>query len=223
MRFEIRAGGGFLILVGLVGLSAGVFGLGLVAGYEMARGNTPDLNQISSTYPLPSPPEKPAPVSEMSSSASAVASPSVASAPAAAPIKPPAPEIGEASPAARTSPATVARLKPPAEAPAASRAATDEDDTDDDSDTAAAPPAPPPLPPGSRGYNIQIQALMDKSAADEMLSKLKRLGYNGQESKVAFNGQTWYRVRVGPYPSADEANAAQARLHDQLKQDYSTP
>jgi DedD protein len=223
MRFEIRAGGGFLILVGLVGLSAGVFGLGLVAGYEMARGNTPDLNQISSTYPLPSPPEKPAPVSEMSSSASAVASPSVASAPAAAPIKPPAPEIGEASPAARTSPATVARLKPPAETPAASRAATDEDDTDDDSDTAAAPPAPPPLPPGSRGYNIQIQALMDKSAADEMLSKLKRLGYNGQESKVAFNGQTWYRVRVGPYPSADEANAAQARLHDQLKQDYSTP
>jgi cell division septation protein DedD len=223
MRFEIRAGGGFLILVGLVGLSAGVFGLGLVAGYEMARGNTPDLNQISSTYPLPSPPEKPAPVSEMSSSASAVASPSVASAPAAAPIKPPAPEIGEASPAARTSPATVARLKPPAETPAASRAATDEDDTDDDSDTAAAPPAPPPLPPGSRGYNIQIQALMDKSAADEMVSKLKRLGYNGQESKVAFNGQTWYRVRVGPYPSADEANAAQARLHDQLKQDYSTP
>jgi cell division protein FtsN len=225
MRFEIRAGGGFLILVGLVGLSAGVFGLGLVAGYEMARGNTPDLNQISSTYPLPSPPEKPAPVSEMSSSASAVASPSVASAPAAAPIKPPAPAIGEATPAARTSPATVARLKPPAEAPAASRTATDEDDTDDDSDTAAAPPAPPPpaLPPGSRGYNIQIQALMDKSAADEMLSKLKRLGYNGQESKVAFNGQTWYRVRVGPYPSAEEANAAQARLHDQLKQDYSMP
>jgi hypothetical protein len=178
MRFEIRAGGGFLILVGLVGLSAGVFGLGLVAGYEMARGNTPDLNQISSTYPLPSPPEKPAPVSEMSSSASAVASPSVASAPAAAPIKPPAPAIGEATPAARTSPATVARLRPPAEAPAASRAATDEDDTDDDSETAAAPP---------------------------------------------FNGQTWYRVRVGPYPNADEANAAQARLHDQLKQDYSTP
>src|SRR5271167_2983868 len=185
MRFEIRAGGGFLILVGLVGLSAGVFGLGLVAGYEMARGNTPDLNQISSTYPLSSPPEKPAPVSEMSSSAAA--SPSVASGPAAAPIKPPAPEIGEASPAARTSPATVARLKTPAEAPAASSSATDEDDTADDSETAAAPPAQlPALPPGTRGFNIQIQALMDKSAADE-------------------------------------ANAAQARLHDQLKQDYSTP
>src|ERR1700722_19029763 len=106
MRFEIRAGGGFRILVGLVGMSAGVLGPGLGAGDERGRGNPPDLNQISSTYPLRSPPEKPAPVSEMSSSASAVASPSVASAPAAAPIKPPAPEIGEASPAARTSPAT---------------------------------------------------------------------------------------------------------------------
>ena len=39
MRFEIRAGGGFLILAGLVGLSGAVFALGLVAGYEMARQN----------------------------------------------------------------------------------------------------------------------------------------------------------------------------------------
>ena len=71
MRFEIRAGGGFLILVGLVGLSGAVFALGLVAGYEMARQNQPDLSQISSTYPLPNPPEKPAPVSEMSPAAAA--------------------------------------------------------------------------------------------------------------------------------------------------------
>ncbi len=109
MRFEIRAGGAFLILVGLVGLSGGVFALGLVAGYEMARQNQPDINQISSTYPLPNPPEKPAPVAEMSPAA--VPSQSVASAPAA-PIKPAAPAIGEEPPAAHPSPATVARLKP---------------------------------------------------------------------------------------------------------------
>src|ERR1700691_1472670 len=119
MRFEIRAGGAFLILVGLVGLSGGVFALGLVAGYEMARQNQPDINQISSTYPLPkspAPDEKPAPVSEMASSA--VASPSVASAPPAEAIKPPPePDIGEAPPPAeRASAATVARVKPP-EAP----------------------------------------------------------------------------------------------------------
>ena len=86
MRFEIRAGGGFLILAGLVGLSGAVFVLGLVAGYEMARQNQPDLSQISSTYPLPNPPEKPPPVSEMSPAAEASPAVAVASAPRPASI-----------------------------------------------------------------------------------------------------------------------------------------
>src|ERR1039457_6467293 len=106
MRFEIRAGGWFLVLLGLVGLSGAVFAVGLVAGYEMARQNQPDLNQISSTYSLPNPPasgEKAAPVSEMSPAAAA--SPSVASVPTLppVPIKPAGPAIGEVPPAARTS------------------------------------------------------------------------------------------------------------------------
>jgi cell division protein FtsN len=229
MRFEIRAGGGFLILLGLLGLSGAVFALGLVAGYEMARQSQPDLNQISSTYPLPNPPEKPAPVSEMSSAA--VPSPALASEPPAvsAPSKSPAPAIGEIAPAARTSPATVARLKPPP-APAVSHHATDEDTDDNengDSDTAAAPTAPAPpaaaLPPGKRGYNIQIEAVMDKSGADEMVSRLNALGYNAQETTMALNGGTWYRVRIGPFASADEANAAQERLRAQYKEQYITP
>jgi len=223
MRFEIRAGGGFLILLGLVALSGAVFALGLVAGYEMARQNQPDLSQISSTYPLPNPPapdEKPAPVSEMSP---AGAAPSVASAsaPASAPIKPPAPDVGEIPPAARTSPATVAGLKPPPE-PAVNRLAPDEE-SDDDSETAAAPAAPArTLPPGTKPYNIQIEAVMDKSGADEMVSRLKALGYTAQELKVALNGQTWYRVRIGPYASADEATAAQNKLREQYRQAYTT-
>ena len=225
MRFEIRSGGAFLILLGLVGLSGAVFALGLIAGYEMARQNQPDLSQISSTYPLPNPPEKPAPVSEMSSAA--VASPSVASAPAPAPpIKPPAPAIGEVPPAARTSPATVARLKPPPEAPAVNPnlpAPANEGESAEDSETASAPAAPAHAPaPGTKPYNIQIQAVMDKSGADEMVSRLKTLGYNAQETKVALNGQTWYRVRIGPYASADEASAAQNRLREQYKQAYTT-
>ncbi|MGA6970905.1 MAG: SPOR domain-containing protein, partial [Candidatus Binatus sp.] len=81
---------------------------------------------------------------------------------------------------------------------------------------------PPALPPGTRPYNIQIEAVMDKSGADEMVARLKALGYNAQEAKVALNGQTWYRVRVGPYASADEATAAQNRLRDQYRQAYTT-
>ena len=227
MRFEIRAGGAFLILLGLVGLSGAVFALGLVAGYEMARQNQPDLNQISSTYPLPNPPpseEKPAPMAEMSSAA--VASPSLASAPAptAAPIKPPAPAVGEVSPAARMSPAAVARLKPPPEAPAVNHPAPDnENESGEESETASAPAASArALAAGAKPYNIQIEAVMDKSGADEMVSRLKTLGYSAQEIKVALNGQTWYRVRIGPYASADEANAAQNKLREQYRQAYTT-
>ncbi len=220
MRFEIKGGGAFLILVGLVGLSGAVFALGLVAGYEMARQNQPDLNQISSTYPLPNPPEKPEPISEMSPAAAA--SSSMGEAPASASIKPRAPAVAEIPHAASPSPATVARLKPPPE-PAVNRPAPAEEESDDDSETASAP-APPPraLPPGARPYNIQIEAVMDKSGADEMVSRLKTLGYNAQETKVALNGQTWYRVRVGPYASAEEATAAQNELRDKYKQAYTT-
>jgi cell division septation protein DedD len=221
MRFEIKGGGAFLILAGLVGLSGAVFALGLVAGYEMARQNQPDLNQISSTYPIANPPEKPEPISEMSPAAAA--SPSIGEAPASAPIKPRAPAIAEIPHAARPSPATVARLKPPPE-PAVTRPAPAEEESDDDSETASAPASLPPraLPPGARPYNIQIEAVMDKSGADEMVSRLKALGYNAQEMKVALNGQTWYRVRVGPYASAEEATAAQNELRDKYKQAYTT-
>ena len=223
MRFEIRAGGWFLVLLGLVGLSGAVFALGLVAGYEMARQNQPDLNQISSTYPLPSPPasgEKPAPVPEMSSAA--VASQSIAAVPPSPLVKPPA--VGEISPAARTSPATVARLKPRPGAPAVNRRAPDnESESDEDSETASAPTGSARgVAPGAKPYNIQIEAVMDKSGADEMVSRLKTLGYNAQEIKVALNGQTWYRVRIGPYASADEANAAQNKLREQYRQAYTT-
>jgi cell division protein FtsN len=223
VRFEIRAGGGILILAGLVGLSGAVFALGLVAGYEMARQTQPDVNQISSTYPLPNPPEKLPPVSEMSPAAAA--SPAVASLPPAPSVSikpPPAPAIGAARPAARTSPAAVARIRPPVEAPAANPP-SDEDTDDSDTETASAPAVPPrALPPGSKGYNIQIEAVMDKSGADEMVARLKSLGYNAQEVKTPLNGQVWYRVRVGPYASADDATAAQDRLREQYKQAYTT-
>src|ERR1700688_5127079 len=98
MRFEIKKGGAFLIVVALVGLSGAVFALGLVAVYQMAKQNQPDLNQPSTTYPLPSAPtdeSKPAPVAEMSP-------------PPAMPIKPAAPPVAAMPPAAHPPPATVA-------------------------------------------------------------------------------------------------------------------
>jgi cell division protein FtsN len=105
----------------------------------------------------------------------------------------------------------IARLRPPAPAPPP--AATDEEDAD-------AEPAPPPMP--RHPYNIQIEAVMDKSGADEMVLRLKKLGYTAQEMTTMLNGQTWYRVRVGPYASAAAAAAAQERLREQYRQAYTT-
>ena len=209
MRFEIKKGGAFLILVALVGLSGAVFALGLVAGYQMAKQNQPDLNQTSTTYPLPSAPtdeSKPAPVAEMS--------------PPAMPIKPAAPPVAAMPPASHASPATVARVRPPASAPAANPNPAGGAD-DEDADAEPAPAVAPPSSP-SRPYNIQIEAVMDKSGADEMVDRLKKLGYNAQEMTTNLNGQTWYRVRVGPYSSSAEAAAAQAKLRDQYKAAYTT-
>src|SRR5260370_666579 len=114
MRFEIRKGGAFLILVALVGLSGAVFALGLVAGYQMARQNQPDVNQTSTTYPLPAAPA----------------------------------EESKEEPGAETSPA--------------------------------------------------------------------------QEMTTTLNGETGYRLRVGPYASSAAASAAQQKLREQYKQAYTT-
>ena len=58
---------------------------------------------------------------------------------------------------------------------------------------------------------------MDKSGADEMVARLRGLGYNASESTTNLGGQTWYRVRVGPYNSQDEARVAEQKLRDQYK------
>jgi cell division protein FtsN len=210
MRFEIRTGGAFLILISLVALSGAVFALGLVAGYEMAQKNQPDLSQTSTTYPLPNAPaeeSKPPPVAEMS-------------APAGAPTtEPNAHALAARSPESHASPGTVASMKPPAPAAASRPIAPNPGPGEEEADSGAAPSPAVAAPASVRHpYNIQIEAVMDKSGADEMVSRLKTLGYNAQEITTMLNGQTWYRVRVGPYASAEEASAAQNELRERYKQ-----
>ncbi|HVA82170.1 MAG TPA: SPOR domain-containing protein [Candidatus Binataceae bacterium] len=201
MRFEIRAGGAFLILVGLVGLSGAVFALGLIAGYEMARQNTADITQIASVFPVPGPPGlEPTPTA---------AAPEAVSSPAAAPSVALVRPMAAKSPALETMrpPAVRASAPPPRSIAAASppRAAS------------AAPAAIVRKHP----YNIQIDAVMDRAGADDMVRRLKTLGFPSTEAATSMNGQTWYRVSVGPYASEDEAKAAQEKLHQQYRATYS--
>lgn len=80
--------------------------------------------------------------------------------------------------------------------------------------TNAANPATAPAPnatPGGR-YVLQTGSYPDPKAADEAKAKLALSGFVAQVQPVTINGRTWHRVRVGPYASASELEAAKRSL-----------
>jgi septal ring-binding cell division protein DamX len=220
MRFEIRTGGTILILAGLMGLSGAVFALGLVAGYEMARQNTPDISQVASVFPVPSRPA-------MQPSAAASPAPVAAPSPAVAPVAASTagnlakPVLSSKAAAPASTPKAVAARTTPAARPAPAEA--DEEDTGVSETDKPAPRSAAPAPESEsrkKGYNIQIEAVMDHSGAEDMIRKLKALGYTPYEVATEVNGETWYRVRVGPYATPEAARAAQDKLKEQYKAAY---
>jgi cell division septation protein DedD len=231
MRFEIKAGGAILILVGLAGLSVVVFALGLFAGYDMARNTAPEAPQVASVYPAPNPPagsdvaassskssdddavaSKPQKVAKVKASA-ADSGASLSMDKNAGPVEPPA---------SRTIENASASMPPPKiAAPETSGEASDEDNDTSPPDKVAS--APPPVPSSAhRGkpFNIQIDAVMDRTGADQMTQRLQKLGYHAFMVPTQMSGQTWWRVRVGPYNSQEEASAAEQELRAKYKDAY---
>lgn len=227
MRFEIGPGGGFVILVGLLGLSAAVFFLGMISGREMAQSEQ-NQSQLASVYPMPA--GAPAALPSQAAAPSAPAA-------AATPKPPPHPAIASAHTprAAMPEPAHEHKAPPrptlasvPPEHPSAP--ADEESDTGysagSDSSESSAPSdrtatgaeeGTARAPAGGtatrhHGYNIVIDAAMDRAAANRMESRLLGLGYTSHIVPSQINGQTWYRVQVGPYPTAEDARSAQAQL-----------
>ena len=212
MRFDIGPGGGFVVLVGLLGLSAAVFFLGMISGREMAQSEQ-GQNQLASVYPMPAAPAPPAApaAAAMASPPSPATSASENTSPAELPKAramrkvPPRPALASVPPARSAAPVAV---PPPT---AESSAPSEEADTGDEG-AASAPPPPPPAETRRNGYNIVIDAAMDRAAANRMASRLLGLGYTSHIVPSQINGQTWYRVQVGPYPTADDARSAQEQL-----------
>ena len=208
MRFEIGVGGGLLIATGLVTLSAGVFALGLIAGYEMA--NQEQHNQeVAAVYPLPSPPPaQPTPTASVEPNKQA--SPAFAT-----PF--PSPTSAAGSPGGLIQhPGAPPRPSP---SPVAMR-------------TAEAPPRPLPVRPerkvasreaatgenepsrGHQPYSVQIDAVMDRQGADNMVRRLREGGYEPYIVEIQIGGKTWYKVRVGHYQTEAEAHEAEQRLRE---------
>jgi cell division protein FtsN len=76
-------------------------------------------------------------------------------------------------------------------------------------------PASTPTPPAAPGrYILQTGSYPDPKAADEAKAKLALAGFVAQVQPVTINGKTWHRVRVGPYASASELEAAKRALAD---------
>ena len=233
MRFEIKAGGAILILIGLAGLSLIVFALGLFAGYDMARNTAPEAPQAASVYPLPNP--------HASEEAQAPAPAKPSAQIASVPPKPQKVAV-KLKPAAGSSAAASLPMDKPNEerrfdrrrpaydcqcGPFGSSNESELSDTsdDEDSDESSPPEKVASAPESSSGhhgkpFNIQIDAVMDRGGAEQMTSRLQKLGYHAFMVPTNISGQTWWRVRVGPYPSQDEASAAEQELRVKYKDAY---
>jgi DedD protein len=247
MRFEIRSGGVLLILVGLAALSGAVFVLGLVAGYEIGSQNQANTSQLATTYPMPAPPaaapSAPAspPAEAMNPATPAVSTPVPVVPPpktaapseklAAVKNRAPASPVAAAQPKETPTPASTREglaavrrsltegehAATPAGAPATAASSYPQPPPTVERRVAAATPEPPLA---RRGYNIQIDAAMDLVGANEMVRRLRQLGYQPHLVEAQISGRTWYRIQVGPYDSEDEARAAQEKLREQYNSTF---
>lgn len=64
---------------------------------------------------------------------------------------------------------------------------------------------------GSR-YLLQAGSFSDAGEADALKAKLALLGFVANVEAVTINGETWNRVRLGPYASASKLEADKTKL-----------
>ena len=80
-------------------------------------------------------------------------------------------------------------------------------------------PAPQALPPGappassSGRYILQAGSSRNGADAERLRASLALQGMVAQVQPVNINGETWHRIRVGPFASRTEADTAQRQLH----------
>jgi cell division septation protein DedD len=83
---------------------------------------------------------------------------------------------------------------------------------------AAGPPptmARPPIPRGGGGsWSVEAAPTRSRAEAEQLLATLRRRGYDAEMVSVQRDGDTWYRLRVGRYATAEQANEVMRRLRD---------
>jgi DedD protein len=61
-------------------------------------------------------------------------------------------------------------------------------------------------------WSVQISAAPMKDVADNLVRQLIAKGYDGYVARAEVKGQTYYRVRVGPFAAREEAESARQSL-----------
>lgn len=76
------------------------------------------------------------------------------------------------------------------------------------------PPAPPPAPSAQTGpvYRIQAAALRNQRDADQIVDRLKSLGYGS----VVVREGGFFKVQAGPFGTRNEARAALPRIRERF-------
>ena len=80
-------------------------------------------------------------------------------------------------------------------------------------DTSAKIPTPPPAPPAAHAYAIQVLAVKSAPQVDDMLTRLKVMGF---DARVVRDSTGFFKVRVGRYLTREEAQRAQRRLRQKV-------
>lgn len=147
--------------------------------------------------PAAAPRTRPSPVTNLPADAGDEVAPVAA---ASAPVPAPAP-IAAASNPVVVKPVTesaVAAVKPLTPAPAAN---------------APAPPPAPPIAAGPGRFVVQVGAYTDAAMLREARAKVEKLGLKTYTQVIeGDSGKPRTRVRLGPYPTREEADAAAAKV-----------
>jgi DedD protein len=191
------------------------------AAASAAPASAPAEHSVTEATVPPSPANPVAPIPPVASAKSALAKhtkPIARSTPSA--FAPPPDRTAFESP-----PPSTAMDSPPRGSPAAEDNASDSGGGADAADTEAPAPRAAAIAsarpqPHHKPFNIQIEAAMDRSGASEMMRRLHGLGYQSRLVPAQLNGQTWYKVVIGPYPTQEAAAAAQSEMRAKYNRLY---
>lgn len=71
-----------------------------------------------------------------------------------------------------------------------------------------------PKQPAGEGYVVQVASCPDEAYAQKLVDLYTKRGYQPFVAHITFEGETYYRVRLGLYERLSEAKAMQAELMD---------